>query len=166
MAPPRKVLPELKTSPQVHPEQDRALYLREQIQNNRTRWLAIATKSPLTESSQLKLMGGSVSSFAVIAGLATVITVAAGLAYNEAGKATKFTQVPAAPAITKAADAPKITKTAAKKAAEAPAVTQVAETKAAETKAAETPEIIKAEDSPADVSSGSKKTIVSRIAQE
>lgn len=147
---PRQMLPELEASPRMPQEQARVSDLRERIEKNRTRWLDNAKNSPLSQRPRMKLMSGA-PGFAVITGLATVITVAAGLIYNEAGKATRLAQIPAAPQVTKAAETP-----APAKAAEAPAPA----------KATQEPEIIKAEDSPADPAPKTKKTIVSRIVQE
>ena len=139
--PPRRMRTELEAAPQMPKEQIRVSDLRERIQRNRTRWLDNAKKSTLSQRPKAKVMSGA-SGFVAITGLATVITVAAGLFYNEASKATRLSQIPAAQDVTKAPEAPALAK------------------------AAEEPEIIKAEDSPADPAPKSKKTIVSRITQE
>lgn len=139
--PPRSTLPELNEAPRKPQKQINVGDLRDRIQKNRARWLDNAKKSTLSQRPKARLMSGA-SGIAAITGLATVITVAAGLFYNEASKATRLAQIPAAPEATKAPEAPAVAK------------------------ATEEPEIIKAEDSLVDPAPKSKKTIVSRITQE
>ncbi len=57
---------------------------------NRNRWLANATSSPYAKRRYPRFMEGTVPRYAVIAGLATVITVAAGTFLLQTGEANKL----------------------------------------------------------------------------
>lgn len=76
-----------------------AYELRDQIEDNRMRWMSNAEKSPFSQQGQMKLLGGSISGFAVVSALTVVITIAAGLLYNQASKATKLALDPSATTI-------------------------------------------------------------------
>lgn len=68
--------------------------LRQKISVNRNRWLANATNSPYARRRYPKFMEAAVPRYAVIAGLATVITVAAGTFLQQTGEANKLTVPP------------------------------------------------------------------------
>ncbi len=77
--------------------------LRQKISVNRNRWLVNATSSPYAKRRYPKFMEGTVPRYAVIAGLATVITVAAGTFLQQTGEANRL-DVPATPTTAEASD--------------------------------------------------------------